>query len=260
MIYDLRLSRAHDNLRLVVGAGAEECASIAASEIETALGERTNPVLGVATGATPRRTYELLVERGVSSDGVHLVLLDEYIGLAPCDRRGFAATIRRRLAEPLGIPPDRIHVPPVGRDQSHEPCEAFERELRDLGGVDLQVLGIGQNGHIAFNEPGSPLDSRTRVVRLSRLTRENNRSLREAGGNDDRAGEVPERACTQGIATILEARRLMLLATGERKAGILADAMLGPIDPEVPASAIRLHPDVTVIADVDAARLLPVIA
>lgn len=254
MIREVYSTRTLEGCRLLVAEDADEAASLAASIVEATLSEAASPVLGVATGATPLLTYEMLVRRGLSSHDLRLVLLDEYIGLAPNDERGFAATIQRQLASPLGISPDRVHAPPVSRTLTSARCEGFEREVRILDGVDLQILGIGQNGHIAFNEPGSAFDSRTRAVLLSPLTKQNNCSM--FGGSDD----VPERACTQGIGTILEARRLLLLATGAQKAAILARALFGSIDPAVPASAIRLHPDVVVVADTEAARLLPATA
>lgn len=235
---------------LLVEPTPTECAETAAGLIIEALAGSSTPVLGVATGLTPLPTYAELTARSFDVSHLQLVLLDEYIGLPADSEASFRAAVRRLLAEPLGLPPERVHAPPHEGAPTPETCAQFEAHLGALGGIDLQLLGIGRNGHIGFNEPGSALDSRTRVVELTAETIEDNAAPFAA------ARFVPRRACTQGIATILGARQLLLLATGRHKAEILRTALLGPVTPDVPASAIRLHPRAVVIADRAAAHLL----
>lgn len=232
-----------------IGPTPLHCADVASAIIAESLEGRDTPVLGVATGSTPLLTYAALVARSFDASRLHLVLLDEYLGLERGDPRSFGSTIDRVLAGPLGVTSERIHVPPHDGEMTAASCGRFEKLLHDLGGVDLQLLGIGGNGHIGFNEPGSPFDSRTRVVELSDRTMDDNRA------SFGTATAMPTRACTQGIGTILEARQLLLLAIGGHKARILHAAMDGPITPSVPASAVRLHPRCTVIAD--AAAIAP---
>jgi glucosamine-6-phosphate deaminase len=196
-------------------------------------------VLGVATGATPLPVYRTLARRCADFSAVRVVALDEYVGLPAGHPASYAAYVDREIAVPLGIPSENVVVP---RGSGEE----LERRITGLGGVDVQLLGIGRNGHLAFNEPGSPLDSRSRVVALTDTTRHDNAAYLD--------GEpVPTHAVTQGLGTILEARHLVLLATGEAKAAALAAALTGPVTMECPASIIQVHSRVTVVADHEAA-------
>jgi glucosamine-6-phosphate deaminase len=195
-------------------------------------------VLGIATGDTTLPVYRELARAGRDFSGVHVVALDEYVGL-PVGHPGlFATYIAKEIAAPLGVPPEQVVVPQGSGDE-------LEQRISELGGVDLQLLGIGRNGHLAFNEPGSALDSRTRVVELSSMTRADNAG--KVGG------EIPTHAVTQGLGTILEARDLVLLATGVAKAGAVTAALTGPVTPDCPASVVQLHPRVTVVLDEAAA-------
>jgi len=200
-------------------------------------------VLGVAAGTTPVEAYTRLVARRPPVDGLHVVMLDEYAGLGEDHPASFRRQIRTVLTDPLGLPPQRLHSLDGLDPDPDAACRRFESTLAGLGGVDLQLLGIGRNGHIAFNEPGSALDSRTRPVTLTASTRAANAPAFPS------ADDVPARALTQGIGTILEARRLVLLATGPAKAGAVARALEGPVDDAVPASALQRHPDVVVVLD-----------
>jgi glucosamine-6-phosphate deaminase len=210
-------------------------------------------VLGLAAGDTPAGLYRELVrlhrEEGLDFSAVVTFNLDEYLGLAEDD----PLTFRRFMAEHLL---DRVNV---GRNNRHalpsrptaEDCVRYERAIVAAGGIDLQILGIGENGHIAFNEPGASLDSRTRITRLSASTVA---GIRRRGVF---AGEaVPRGGITMGVGTILEARRLLLLASGRAKARAVADAVEGPVTSAVPASALQLHPEVIVMLDEDAASAL----
>lgn len=206
--------------------------------------------LGLATGSTPRPAYrELVAAHAGDRDAfarVTALLLDEYVGLSPDDPRSYRATIRRELTDGLGIPPAQVLGPAIGDDPAAA-CAAYEAVVRARGGVDLQLLGIGRNGHVGFNEPGTPFDAPTHVVALTPTTRADNARF------FDRPEDVPTHAVTQGIGTILRADRLLLAATGGAKAPAVAAALEGPVDPACPASALRRHPRVTVVLDRDAA-------
>ena len=232
-------------MELFVLADAEAVGERAASIVQSELAAKPGLVLGVATGATPAPLYRCLAQaRGSGADfsGLSVVALDEYVGLPAGHPASFATYVRREIAGPLGVPPERFVVP-KGRG------ERLEDRIRALGGIDVQVLGIGRNGHLAFNEPGSPLDSRTRVVELSETTRCDNAS---AFG----AEAVPTHAITQGLGTILEARRLVLVASGAAKRDAVAAALTGPVTPDCPASVLQLHPHVSVLVDVAGAAAL----
>jgi glucosamine-6-phosphate deaminase len=217
-----------------------------AREIADLVRDSGRLVLGIATGKTPAGVYRelarLRTEEKVDFRRVEAFLLDEYLDLPPGDSRSFFAWARERVLEPLGIPPAQARRPEIG--------ENYERAIRDAGGIDLQILGIGRNGHVAFNEPGSARDSLTRVVDLHAWTRED---AAETFGGIER---VPRRAITMGIATILEAKRLRVLAFGEAKSRVVAQAFEGPIGPNVPATFLREHRDLEVWLDREAAAEL----
>lgn len=206
-------------------------------------------VLGVATGSSPLALYAALVRlraEGLETSGLRLFALDEYVGLDADDPRSYAAYVRSVIAEPLGIPASRVAVP---SGSTTADAEAYERAIAAAGGVDLQIVGIGRNGHIGFNEPGSDAGTRTRVVELDESTR---RANAEHFGGD--VSLVPTHAMTQGVATILSARRIVLVASGAAKAPALRAALTGPVTAANPASFLQRHTDVTVVADVDALR------
>ena len=226
----------------VVVADRDELVQRAAREVESVLAA-DSPVLGVATGSTPEAVYATLAARGVDAGSATAFALDEYVGLADGDERSYEATLWRLLGRPLGLGEDRLHVPSARGDGPAE----YERRIRAAGGVDLQLLGIGTNGHIGFNEPGSSFDTRTRVVELAASTRRDNARFFAD------AAEVPRSAVTQGIATILDARRLVLLAFGSAKAPAVRRALTGPVGVDSPASALRQHRDVLVLLDHQAA-------
>ncbi len=213
------------------------------------------PRLGVATGSTPMRLYAALAHRSRAgeidlADGV-LVSLDEYVGLGTANPRSYAAYVRTVIAEPLRVSPENVVVPDGLADDPDDEAAAFEARIAALGGVDVQILGIGGNGHLAFNEPGSAFDSPTRVITLTDETRCDNAVF--FGG---RTADVPRRAITQGLATISRARSILLLARGSHKAEPLRAALRRPPTPDVPGSVLQGHGDVTVVADRAAAALL----
>ena len=209
---------------------SEEAAAIVDKSV------RANPALtlGLPTGQTPLGMYEQLIAKhrteGLDFAAVKTFNLDEYAGLSPDDPRSFRAYMRSRFFDHINANPMNTHIP-------DNDFQRYEDLIRESGGIDLLIVGIGLNGHIAFNEPGSSFDSRTRLVTLAPET------IQAAGQ------EIPHTAITMGIATILEARKILLLASGATKAEILRRALRGPVREAVPASALQRHRDVVVIAD-----------
>jgi len=231
----------------------DEVAALAADTIDALVRAQPTCVLGLATGSSPVPAYAELVARhragtGPAYDEVRAFLLDEYVGLPPGHPQSYRATIARELTDDLGLPADRVQGP----DPTDVPSAgaAYEAALVEAGGVDLQVLGIGSDGHLAFNEPGSSLASTTRIKTLTEQTRRDN--ARFFGSVD----EVPHHVLTQGLGTILRARHLLLIATGEGKAAAVAAAVEGPLTASCPASVLQLHPHATVLLDPEAASRL----
>jgi len=229
----------------------QEAARIVAASV------RANPkiVLGLATGSTPLGMYEELISlhRSGQLDFSQAASfnLDEYLGLAKDNPQSFHYFMHSNFFSHVNFSPDKIHIPDGSIHSNYsEYCEGYERAIKSAGGIDLQILGIGRNGHIGFNEPNSSLASRTRLKELTFETIEDNRRFFPPGA------EIPECAITMGIGTILDARRILILATGKSKAAAVAKAIEGPISSSVSASALQLHPDVTFIIDEDAAYAL----
>jgi glucosamine-6-phosphate deaminase len=218
---------------------------------------RADPVLGLATGSSPLGLYAELAQAVTSGRldlrGASGFALDEYVGLPTGHPQSYREVLLREVCGPLDLPPDRLHVPDgSGRDEAELASGAteYERLIRDAGGVDVQILGIGANGHLGFNEPGSALSSRTRVKRLSDRTRHDN--ARFFDGIDD----VPTHCVTQGLGTVLDARRLVLVASGPGKARAVAAALEGPLSASCPASVLQWHADATAVLDESAASQL----
>lgn len=226
-------------------SGGEAAAEIIIDAIDRSRGDhRRRFVLGLATGSTPASTWKALVARRDQLPGAEIAAfaLDEYLDIEPSHPESYRSVVEREITRPLGLDPEYVRVPGDDGKDPQAP-ERYERDIARAGGIDLQVLGIGRNGHIAFNEPGSSLTSRCRIARLSEQTRQDNSRFFAPGE------EVPAYCITQGIGTIMEARHLLLLAYGAEKAQALREALEGPVTPAVPASAIQQHPQVTVIAD-----------
>ncbi|MGW9628081.1 glucosamine-6-phosphate deaminase [Microbacterium sp. NPDC055521] len=226
--------------------------ALVADEIVRLIDEVKNPVLGLATGSTPLPVYEALRERLAGHDVSHVrgFALDEYVGLDAAHPESYRSVITREVIEPLGLDPELIRVPNGDLETIRHAGDDYERDITEAGGVDLQLLGIGTDGHIGFNEPGSSFASTTRLKTLTERTREDN--ARFFDSRDD----VPRHCITQGLGTILRARHLVLLAFGESKARAVAAALEGPVSAILPASAIQLHPHVTVVLDEAAASKL----
>lgn len=237
---------------VVIVPDAARAGAIVADEIVALIRRRPDAVLGLATGSTPLPVYEALHGRidGVDVSQVRGFALDEYVGLDPAHPESYRSVITREVVEPLGLDPDRIRTPDGSLAGIEHAGEDYEAAIEAAGGVDLQILGVGTDGHIGFNEPGSSFASRTRVKTLTRRTREDNARF------FDTVDEVPRHCITQGIGTILRARHLVLLAFGEGKAAAVAGAVEGPVTASLPGSAIQLHPHVTVVVDEAAASCL----
>ena len=242
-------------MEIVITGSAQEAAIIAADAFELLLSGADRPVIGLATGSSPVPTYHELIQRyrdgQVSFARARLFLLDEYVGLDPEHPQSLRSFIQRELIDHVDVPAGALVAPECASADLAAAGETYERQIADVGGVDLQVLGIGGNGHIGFNEPPSSLVSRTRLKTLAAATRQDN-----ARFFDDDLDMVPRYGITQGIGTILEARHIVLIATGEAKSGPIARAVEGPVAAMVPASALQLHPHTTVIVDEAASRQL----
>ena len=242
-------------MEVVPLGSADEIAAVAADVFEAIVARKPAAVLGLATGSTPLPTYRELIRRheagvGPSYAAVTCFNLDEYVGLAAGHEQSYRATIARELTDGLGIGPDRVNGPDPSPDGLPTAGERYEAQIAAAGGVDVQLLGIGADGHLAFNEPGSSLASRTRIKTLTAQTRKDNARF------FDSPDHVPIHVLTQGLGTILQARHLLLIATDEGKADAVAAAVEGPVSASCPASALQLHPPATLLVDPAAAGRL----
>ncbi|WP_456844569.1 glucosamine-6-phosphate deaminase [Cellulomonas sp. P5_C6] len=239
----------------VVIAPGPELGRLAAAAIEQLVRAQPDAVLGLATGSSPLAVYDELarrhVEHGLSFARTRAFMLDEYVGLAADHPERYRNVIEREIASRVDFAPGAVQGPDGLADDLVAACAAYEDAIAAVGGVDLQILGIGTDGHIAFNEPGSSLASRTRIKTLTRQTREDN--ARFFGGDIDL---VPQHCLTQGLATIMAARHLVLLATGKGKAEAVHQLVEGPVSAMWPATIMQHHPHVTVLVDDAAASRL----
>ncbi|MBS3787477.1 glucosamine-6-phosphate deaminase [Candidatus Bipolaricaulota bacterium] len=240
-------------MKVEVETNSEEMSKKAASEVGKEILERQKPVLGLPTGETPKGMYNLLVkyyENGlIDFSTVTTFNLDEYYGISEDHPKSFRSYMERHLFEKVNLKRENSYVPAgeIPRDELGDYCKKYERKIIKAGGLDLQILGIGSNGHIGFNEPGSSFDSRTRLVKLTRET------VEDSFGNTEKP---PDEAITMGIRTIMEAKRIILLASGESKKRAVKRAIEGPITEDCPGSVLQLHPHATAIIDERAAEEL----
>ena len=229
-------------------------AAAAAKEVAKVLNAKPNAVLGMATGSTPLGLYQELVrmyQRGeVDFSHVTTFNLDEYVGLPITHAQSYHHFMHEHFFRQVNIPPQNVHIPSGTTTNYTAFCDWYEQRIRSAGGIDLQILGIGSDGHIAFNEPGSSLTSRTRLKTLAKSTIDDN--ARFFNNRDD----VPIYAITMGVGTIIEARRALLLATGAKKAAAVAAAVEGPVTAMITASALQMHPSCLVMLDEEAASSL----
>lgn len=211
---------------------------------------KPNCVLGLATGSTPIGTYDQLVEWYNKGDldfsEVTTVNLDEYKGLPRTNDQSYYYFMHQHLFDRVNIDPERTNVPNGMEPDAEKECGRYEELIRSLGGMDLQLLGLGHNGHIGFNEPGEAFEKETHCVDLTESTIEANKRFFAS------ADDVPKQAYTMGIKTIMQAKKILIVVNGENKADIVERAFFGPVTPEVPASILQLHNDVTLVGDEEA--------
>ncbi len=241
-------------MRVVIKTDAASVTQFAANKIAELVRAKPDCVLGLATGSSPLGTYQELIrmhrDEGLDFSRVTTFNLDEYVGLSGTDPQSYRFFMQTNLFDHINIDPAKTNIPD-GRALDFEAfCESYERRIEEAGGIDLQLLGIGADGHIAFNEPGSSLGSRTRLKTLMDQTvRDNARFF----GNID---NVPRLAITMGIGTILESKKCLMIALGDGKSEAVWQTIEGPVTAQVTASALQLHRDVTVVMDEGAACLL----
>lgn len=241
-------------MRVIITKDYDEMSKEAAKIIAKQIREKPDSVIGFATGGTPIGTYKELIrmhkEEGLDFSKITTFNLDEYYGLGPDHPQSYYYYMFENLFNHVNVDPKKVHIPDGLAKDVKAFCKQYEEEIKKAGGIDLQILGIGRDGHIAFNEPGSSLASRTRLVALAEETIKDNARFFE------REEDVPRYAISMGVGTILEAKRLLLLASGESKADAVAALVEGPITSQVTASALQLHPDAIVIVDEAAASKL----
>ncbi len=230
---------------------SRKAANIIAAQIIT----KPECVLGLATGSSPIGTYDNLVSMYENGDldfsGITTVNLDEYKGLTRDNDQSYYYFMHEHLFDRVNIDPERTNVPNGMEEDAEKECKRYEEFIKSLGGVDLQLLGLGHNGHIGFNEPAPAFDKETHCVDLTESTIEANKRFFAS------ADDVPRQAYTMGIGTIMRAKKILLVVSGEDKAEIVAKAFFGDVTPDVPASILQMHPDVTIVADAAALSKIP---
>ena len=234
-------------MRIYKGKDYADVSRKAANIISAQVIMKPDCVLGLATGSTPIGLYQQLVawyEKGdLDFSEVRTVNLDEYKGLSRENDQSYYYFMHHNLFDHVNLPAENSHLPNGMEPDSDKECRRYSELIRSMGGVDLQLLGIGHNGHIGFNEPGDAFDNDVHCVDLTQSTIEANKRFFAP------ADDVPKQAYTMGIKTIMQAKKILIVASGEDKADIVRDAFFGPITPKVPASVLQLHNDVTLVAD-----------
>lgn len=242
------------NVKVLVCRDYETLSKKAAGLLAGVISVHAYPVLGLATGSSPVGTYQQLVrlyEEGLLDfSRVRTYNLDEYCPIDPTNDQSYHYFMNQNLFDHVNIDKANVHVPDGNASDMNKACEDYEKMLNEVGGVDIQVLGIGENGHVGFNEPADTFIGPTHVVSLTESTiKANSRFFKSIE-------DVPTKAISMGIGSIMKAKKILLVANGEKKARAIHDTLEGPITPHVPASVLQLHPDVTFILDQAAAALL----
>jgi glucosamine-6-phosphate deaminase len=241
-------------MEVVIQRDYEQMSEVAAQVVVEVINAKPNAVLGMATGSTPLGLYQELVrlhrEEQLDFSRVTTFNLDEYVGLRMDHPQSYHYFMHEHFFQYVNIPPQNINIPSGTTSNYPAFCEWYEQRIAQCGGIDLQILGIGSDGHIAFNEPTSSLSSRTRLKTLSKMTIDDNARF------FDQREDVPVYAITMGVGTILDARKLVMVASGKAKGRAIAQAVEGPVTSMVTASAIQLHRDATVVVDEEAAAEL----
>ena len=241
-------------MRFYVEKDYDALSQRAANIIAAQVISKPDCVLGLATGSSPVGTYKNLVAKYENGDldfsQVKTANLDEYKGLPKDNDQSYYYFMHQNLFDHVNIPIENTHLPNGMEPDPQKECKRYTELIQSLGGVDLQLLGIGHNGHIGFNEPGESFDKQVHCVDLTESTIEANKRFFAS------ADDVPKQAYTMGIKTIMQAKKILIIASGEDKAEIVHKAFFGPITPQVPASVLQLHNDVTVVADAEALSIL----
>lgn len=242
-------------MRIYKAKDYEEMSRKAAGIVSAQIIMKPECVLGLATGSTPVGLYKQLIEWYRNGDldfsGVRTVNLDEYKGISRENDQSYYYFMHQNLFDHVNIPAGNTHLPDGMEPDSGKECRRYEELIQSMGSVDLQLLGIGHNGHIGFNEPADAFDKLVHCVNLTQSTIEANKRFFAS------AEEVPRQAYTMGIQTIMRSKKILIIANGEGKADIVRDAFFGPITPMVPASVLQLHNDVTLVADEAALSKIP---
>lgn len=241
-------------MEIIIQNTPEAATAVAARLIARLLEKKPHAVIGLATGSTPLTLYRTLIDMQLDWSGVTTFNLDEYIGLPAAHPQSYQSFMWENLLQHINIKKENVHIPNGNAIDIPKHCEEYEQKILDAGGIDLQVLGIGSDGHIGFNEPSSSLGSRTRIKTLTELTLKDN--ARFFGSPD----QVPRHVITMGIGTIMDARQNILLAFGKSKANAIAVAVEGPIAALSPASILQMHPNTKVFLDAEAAKQLDRVA
>ncbi len=240
-------------MKIVIKKTCEELSKEAAKIVKKAIQEKPDLVLGLPTGSTPIGTYQELIrmhKEGLDFSKVVIFNLDEYLGLPADHPQSYNYFMYKNLLNHVNIDRENFHIPDGMTKNVESFCQEYEEEIQKADGIDLQLLGIGSDGHIGFNEPGTPLDTRTQLVKLAESTIKDNSRFFEKGE------DVPKFAITMGVETIFEAKKIILLASGQNKAEAIAKALEGPVTPQITASILQKHPDTIVILDDAAASKL----
>ena len=241
-------------MEVIIAKTYQEMSRAAALAVADVMNATPDAVIGMATGSTPLGLYQELVrmhkKEGLDFSQVTTFNLDEYVGLPVTHEQSYHYFMHENFFKHVNIPPQNIHIPSGTTSNYRAFCDWYEQRIKECGGIDVQILGIGSDGHIAFNEPVSSLSSRTRLKTLAKSTIDDN--ARFFNSRD----EVPIYAITMGVGTILEARKILLLANGKKKADAVAHAVEGPVTSMITASALQMHEDSTVYVDDEAASKL----
>ncbi|MFV0337931.1 MAG: glucosamine-6-phosphate deaminase [Chthoniobacterales bacterium] len=241
-------------MEVIIQPSSEAASEVAARLVAQQITQKPNSVLGLATGSTPCRLYELLAERYKKRrlDFSHVTTfnLDEYVGLDATHEASYHYFMQEKFFSRVNVPAGNIHIPDGMVADIPDFCSCYEEKIVRAGGIDLQLLGLGSDGHIGFNEPGSSLSSRTRIKTLTELTRKDNARF------FDNPADVPHHVITMGLGTIMDSKMCILLAFGESKAAAVAASIEGPLAANVPGSILQFHPTAKVILDEAAASKL----
>ena len=242
-------------MKLILANSYQDMSRKAANIISAQVIMKPNCVLGLATGGTPEGVYKQLIDwynKGdIDFSQVTSINLDEYVGLGHDHPQSYWYYMQKHFFEHINIAPDHIFVPDGSNPNAEEVCRHYDEIIQHYGGIDLQLLGIGVDGHIGFNEPGSAFELGTHKVRLQKSTIQANKRYFAS------EEEVPVEAYTMGIKMIMQAHKVLLIASGAAKAEIVHQALFGPVTPQVPASILQMHPDLTVVLDHDASACIP---